>query len=98
MKSRCLISYRLKYARDGVQFVGIAQDPLHEVQRFIKHQGLQYPTMYGQQAATELAKIYGNKYGGLPYTVVIGRDGLVLHTHAGSLNQAQAEQLIVDAL
>ena len=87
-----------QYASEGVQFVGVALDPQHAVQRFIKNHGLQYPSLYGQQAGTELAKIYGNKYGGLPYTVVIGRDGLVLQTHAGSLNHSQTEQLILDAL
>ncbi len=86
-----------KYADVEVQFLGVALDHPQDVKRFIKEYGMQYPTLYGEKDALDLSKIYGNKYGGLPYTVVIGRDGVVLHTHSGVLNRELAEQLIRNA-
>ncbi len=82
----------------GVQFLGIAVDNPRNINRFIKENGMSYPTLYGQQNATILAKIYGNKHGGLPYTVIIGRDGIILATHSGELQRDQLQALLKPAL
>jgi len=78
----------------GVQFLGVAVDNPRNINRFIKENGMSYPTLYGNQNATILAKIYGNKYGGLPYTVIIGREGNILATHSGELIRNQLEALL----
>ncbi len=87
-----------EYAGAGVQFLGVALDNVHDVKRFIAKHGMRYPTLHGSQDAIHLSKIYGNPHGSLPFTVVIGRDGRVLHTHAGVLQRAQAQALILKAL
>lgn len=82
----------------GVQFLGIAADKPRDINRFIKENGMSYPTLYDSQNATTLAKIYGNKYGGLPYTVIIGREGKILATHSGELTRNQVKDLLTSAL
>ncbi len=82
----------------GVQFLGVAVDNPRDINRFIKENGMSYPTLYGNQDATILAKIYGNKHGGLPYTVIIGRDGKIVATHSGELKRDQLEALLKPAL
>jgi peroxiredoxin len=77
-----------------VQFLGVALDHAQDVRRFIAKQGMRYPTLHGAQDAIALSQRYGNQHGTLPYTVVIGRDGVVLHTHAGPLQAAQVQALI----
>jgi hypothetical protein len=36
-------------------------------------------------SGTELAREFGNSAGGLPYTVLVGADGVVRKTYLGSL-------------
>jgi len=81
-------------AEDGLQFLGVALDNPRDVRRFIKASGMSYPTLYGDKDAALLSKIYGNKHGGLPYTVIIDRDGAVLSTHLGELQRDQLLTLI----
>jgi peroxiredoxin len=83
-----------QHADAGIQFLGIALDKPREVKRFIAEHGMNYPSLHRGQEAVDLLKLYRNKYGGLPYTVVMGRDGVVLHTHPGVLQREQAEALI----
>jgi peroxiredoxin len=87
-----------QYAGAGVQFLGVALDNARDINRFIARHGMRYPSLHGAQDAIDLSKLYGNKHGSLPYTVVIGRDGVVLHTHAGVLERAQVLAMIRNAL
>ena len=41
---------------------------------------------------TELARQMGNTTGGLPYTVVLGADGRVLHRKLGETNLKELEE------
>ena len=42
-------------------------------------------------AGTELSRSLGNPTGGLPYTVVFGADGTVLHRKIGKVDQADLD-------
>ena len=79
-----------------MQFLGVALDNPRNIKRFIAEHAMNYPTL--QQDAVELAKVYGNKLESLPYTVITGRDGVVLQAHPGALDRDQAILLIQKAL
>jgi len=83
-----------EYGARGVQFLGVALDSVENVRRFLDEHGVNYPSVHGEQDAIELSKRYGNRIGALPYTVVVGRDGRVLATHHGILDEAEARRLI----
>jgi len=87
-----------RYAGRGVQFLGIAIDDLDNVKTFIAEVGLDYPTLHGQLDAMDVGRAYGNRLGGLPFTVLVGPDGNVVHRHAGPLDEATAESLITELL
>ena len=87
-----------QFAEHNVQFLGVATDTKANIQRFTKKHPLAYPTLYGQNAATSLAKRYGNRFGSLPYTVIIGRQGSILHMHNGELDRVQATALLENAI
>ena len=42
----------------------------------------------------ELSRTLGNTIMALPFTVVIGRDGKVLHTQLGPLKRAELDKLL----
>ena len=82
----------------GLQFVGIAVDQADKVQQFAKEIGLNYPTLIGGFGAMELSKTLGNDKMALPFTVVVGRDGKVVHTQLGELKPAKLQSIVTQLL
>lgn len=88
------IALQNKYADEGLQFIGIALQKPEEVTDFIRTQGMNYPVLVGELEVVELAKIYGNKIGALPYTVIIDRLGRISFVKYGELAGETAEEVI----
>ena len=88
------IQLQTEFAARGVQFIGIAMDSAENVRHFVNEQNMNYPSLVGQAEAIEIGKAYGNRYGALPFTVIISTDSKILHTHAGILEIAKAKKLI----
>ena len=92
------IELQARYADRGVQFLGIAIDDAEQVNAFAEQAGLNYPTLIGQLEAIEIAKAFGNRTGGLPYTVVVAPDGEIIARHTGAMSRSQAEAVIERSL
>ena len=82
------------YGERGLQFVGVAIDDQDKVQDFIDTLGVNYPILIGGLEAIDAAKRYGNRFGALPYTVVVDRQGNIALTHRGELSRELAESTI----
>jgi len=79
----------------GLQFVGIAiADQPDKIRRFSTDVGLNYPTLMGGYGALELSKLLGNRLAALPFSVVIDRQGRVVHTQLGLLKPEKLETII----
>jgi thiol-disulfide isomerase/thioredoxin len=89
------VAVRSQYARDGVEFVGIAIDSPANVARFLASQPVPYPILVGEGAAHSLARELGNPSGALPYTIVLDRDGEVVLRHLGRLPRATLEAALL---
>lgn len=91
------IELQQTYAERGVQFVGLALDELSDVNGFIEELGVEinYPVLLGEGRGIEIATEYGNRFGVLPYTVIIGRDGRIAFVQYGELTRQRAEQLLL---
>ena len=86
-------------ARDGskgVQFVGIAVDDVDKVRVFAREIGLNYPTLIGGYGAIELSRTLGNDLAALPFTIVLDRQGRVVHTQLGPLKAAKLDGLLAE--
>jgi thiol-disulfide isomerase/thioredoxin len=83
-----------KYARAGAQFVGIAIDKKAAVQDFMDTYGVNYPMLIGENNAINISKKFGNRFGALPYTVIIDRQGHINLVHRGGISQELAESTI----
>ncbi|HYD60670.1 MAG TPA: TlpA disulfide reductase family protein [Noviherbaspirillum sp.] len=68
-----------------IQIIGIGIDSASNIADFAKKYQISYPLYVGGINGTELSRQLGNQGGGLPYTVVIGRDGQVKKTYIGRL-------------
>ena len=82
----------------GLQFVGIALDQVEAVKPFVADHGLNYPILFGDQDVARMMTSLGNQIGGLPYTVVVGRDGKVLTVHQGEWPADEAAKSLEAAL
>lgn len=80
-----------QYGAQGLQFVGVAIDDIEKVKNFMDTYGVNYPMLIGTDDAIAVAKEYGNRFGALPYTVVIDRSGRIVLVKRGELTQATLE-------
>jgi thiol-disulfide isomerase/thioredoxin len=92
------IKLQEEYGLQGLQFVGIAIDQPEKVQRFASDIHLNYPTLLGGYGAIELSKAAGNRYGALPFTVVLDRAGTVVYTQLGPVKDAQLRSMLPQLL
>jgi len=83
-----------EYGKRGVQFIGVAIDDPQKVVDFTDTYGVNYPMLVGAEDAISIAKQYGNRFGSLPYTVVINRQGKISYIQNGELKRDIAEKTI----
>ncbi len=87
------VELQKKYADQGLQFLGLAVDTPEEVKSFMETLPLNYPTLVGEDDAMDIARIYGNNIGALPYTVIINRSGKIVFTRKGDMKKSEAEKM-----
>lgn len=92
------VELQKEFAEAGVQFVGIAIDDREPVQEFVDTYGINFPTLLGDMEAVELAKRLGNRFSGLPFTVVVRADGEILLRHPGELKRDQLLPLLQELI
>lgn len=76
-------------AGKDLQVIGIGIDSPSNIAEFTKKFDIAYPVYVAGLQGTELSRQFGNKAGGLPYTVLIGADGQIKKTYLGRLKFAQ---------
>lgn len=86
--------YHNQLKAQGIEMVGIAIDSPSAVKSFLEKTSVSYPIVMAGYGGTELAKRLGNSGGGLPFTIILDKDGNVLLKKAGRVQM----QTIVDAL
>ena len=85
-----------KYGPHGVIFIGAAvEDKADSVRDFAKAYGIGYTVaMAGRDNGIALVRALGNKVAGLPYTVVLDRQGNIVATKRGILTPARLQQIL----
>ena len=87
-----------EFGPKGLQFVGIAVDQADKVRQFATEIGLNYPSLIGGFGAMELSKSLGNSVMALPFSVVVNRQGKVVHTQLGVLKPAKLDAIVKQLL
>ena len=78
----------------GWQVLGLAVDNAASVEQFLKRIPIQFPVALAGMEGVALSKALGNDGGGLPYTLVLGSAGKVLHRKMGRVTTADLTQWI----
>lgn len=79
-------------AAQGWQVLGLAVDQAPAVRAFLARRPLDFPVAVAGLAGNELARTLGNLGGGLPFTVVFGANGEILHRKMGRLTAENLQQ------
>jgi len=88
------IELQEEYGKQGLQFIGVAIDDPEKVVDFMDTYGVNYPMLIGDIKAIEVSKSYGNRFGALPYTVIVSRQGEMTFVQRGELTKEAAEAQI----
>jgi peroxiredoxin len=75
------------YSARGVEIVGIALDDVAAARAFADELGIAYPILVGTADVMSTARLYGNRSGLLPYSVLVDRRGIVRRTWLGALDR-----------
>ncbi|MEE8339909.1 MAG: TlpA disulfide reductase family protein [Xanthomonadales bacterium] len=82
------------YAGRGVQVVGIALDDPDKAREFASELAINYPILVGSTDTVLAGRRYGNRSGMLPYSVLVGADGIIRWTWLGALDLEELEAQI----
>lgn len=85
-----------KFASKNIQFIGIAIDNADKVQEFSLESPTTYPLLVGSPALMSVMAGLGNMSGGLPFTVIIGRDGTLRQTRLGIWKESALEAILTE--
>jgi thiol-disulfide isomerase/thioredoxin len=83
-----------KYGARGVQFIGIAIDEKSKVVKFAATLGINYPVLLAESEGISLARRAGNRLGGLPFTVIINRQGGTAKVELGTLDENKLSPIL----
>ena len=75
-------------SKNGWQVIGLAVDQRAAVIGFLTKMPLSFPVALAGLTGVDLSKSLGNLTGGLPFTVVVGASGGVLHRKMGRVSLA----------
>lgn len=92
------IRLQQSHAGSGLQVVGIAIDDEENIRSFSREFAFNYPVLVGDPAAVEMSKRMGNIAGVLPFTVVVGRDGMIQRNFLGKVKAGELETVITGLL
>ena len=93
-----LSDLRQKYAAKGVEFVGIGIDPAAKISEFAKSYPVSYPLLVADAGAIDLMRELGNSAGGLPFTIMLDRQGAVAYRRLGPVLRPEIEKVLNDML
>lgn len=86
-----LNDFFLENSSKGWKIVGLAVDQLDPVKKFLSKTPLAFPVVMAGTSGVAVSKSFGNLSGGLPFTVVLGSDGLVAHRKMGKVTPSDLQ-------
>ena len=95
-----LVRLQAQYAASGLQVVGIATDETStkDVKDYLSKMVVNYPMLMGDENVDRMVAGFGGNLIGLPYSLLLDKDGRVLKLTAGELDPKDADAMVRAAL
>ena len=87
-----LNSFYSAHTGKGFQVLGLAIDQPAAVRKFLDRMPLDFPIALAGLTGTDLGRALGNDVGGLPFSVLFGKDGNILRRKMGQLTEKDLTQ------
>ncbi len=92
------IALQEQYAAKGVQFIGIALEDKEPVAKYAAESKINYPVLLGGDNGIALAQQLGNSVGAIPFTLIVNKQGQIVHRHPGEFSKEQLVEIITPLL
>ncbi len=90
-----LIRWQRQYASKGLQIVSVGLDEVRKLRNFARTVGINYPVLVADpDHQFSLLKQWGDPFGVLPFTVVIGKDGHFVFMQQGVFRQEAFDAIV----
>jgi len=89
-----LKAFQEEHGEAGFQILGIAVDYPDMVVPFAEETDFNYPILTGQQDAMAVAESSGIEFIGMPFTMIVARDGELLGAYLGELHQSHLDDIV----
>lgn len=93
-----LVEIQNQYGERGVAIIGVAVEEKTRIPEFVRDNKINYLVLLGREQGIELLQALGNRSAGLPYTVVIDRQGDIVFVKRGALTRERLEQVLLPLL
>lgn len=82
------------HGADGYQVIGIAVEFPEPVVAYAEAAQFNYPILVGEQDAMAVAESSGIEFIGLPFTMIVARDGRLVGAHMGEIHQQELDDIV----
>lgn len=89
-----LKEFQDKHGADGYQVIGIAVEFLEPVIAYAEAAEFNYPILVGEQDAMAVAESSGISFIGLPFTMIVTKDGRLVGAHMGEIHQQDLDAIV----
>ena len=90
-----LKAFQDAHGPDDFQVIGIAVEFLEPVIAYAEQAEFNYPILVGEQDAMAVAESSGIDFIGLPFTMVVTKDGTLLGAHMGEIHQEHLDNIAI---
>lgn len=88
-----LKAFQDQHGAAGFQVIGIAVEFPEPVIAYAETAEFNYPILVGEQDAMAVAESSGISFVGLPFTMIVARDGEFISAHMGEIHQAYLDEV-----
>ena len=85
---------QLEHAASNLQVIGVAVDYLDPVRAYAEEADFNYPVLVGQEDAMAAFETSGQRFVGLPVTMIVAPGGELLATHIGEILDAHVDLIV----
>ena len=82
----------------GLQFIGIAIEEKQAVEEYVNSININYPILIGGNNGIALSIKLGNMIQAVPFTVIVNREGTIIHRQPGEFTKKQILEIVIPLL
>ena len=87
---------KLNQENDNLTVLGFSYDVDYAILEYQQKIGIDYPLFLSSPQTVKLNALFGNKSGGLPYTVLLDKEHKIIMVHSGEITENQISSYLKD--